>query len=257
MCFKCIYFFCWNNVDLKYTSSVIQQVEVYILKYTWSILEVYLKYDSNILEVCFKYTLEVYFQYIWSTLKVCFTLVRDDLLFATDKNGIQSSYPDDWAHHPGTFSKQHFVDMTHSNASCTHCYLGHRQLYWLTLCMYTPSQSHQPAILHSVECYIHKQNEFVMIQEGHTILVLECKTWKIRFLCWDICLWMHCTVLIVCTEPIAFVWAHFNRYSHSPSFQASVDGIHHFHRNFGVDREFLVEVFYLFLGRFCQNSSNL
>ena len=115
------------------------------MKYSWSVLEVYLKYDSNTLEVCFKYTLEVYFQYIWSTLKVYFTLVRGDLLFATDKNGIQSSYPDDWAHHPGTFSKQHFACMTYSNASCTHCYLGHRQLYWLTLCMYTPSQSHQPA----------------------------------------------------------------------------------------------------------------
>ena len=38
-----MYFFCQNNIDLKYTSSsVIQQVEVY-LKYTWSILEVYSK----------------------------------------------------------------------------------------------------------------------------------------------------------------------------------------------------------------------
>ena len=68
-----------------------------------------------------------------------------------------------------------------------------------------------------------KQNECLMIQQGHTILVLECKTWKIQFLCWDICLWMHCTVLIDCTEPIGFVCAHFNQYSHSPSF----DCIHH------------------------------
>ena len=61
MRFKCIYFFCWNNIDLKcwsnidlkYTSSsVIQLVEVY-LKYTWSICE-----------VCFKYT--------WSTLQIYF-----------------------------------------------------------------------------------------------------------------------------------------------------------------------------------------
>ena len=38
-----MYFFCQNNIDLKYTSSsVIQQVEVY-LKYTWSIVEVYFK----------------------------------------------------------------------------------------------------------------------------------------------------------------------------------------------------------------------
>ena len=38
-----MYFFCRNNIDLKYTSSsVIQQVEVY-LKYTWSVLEVYSK----------------------------------------------------------------------------------------------------------------------------------------------------------------------------------------------------------------------
>ena len=59
-----MYFFCQNNIDLKYTSSsVIHQVEVY-LKYTSSILEVYLKYASSILEVYFKYTLEVYFQYI-------------------------------------------------------------------------------------------------------------------------------------------------------------------------------------------------
>ena len=52
-----MYFFCWNNIDLKYTSSsVIHQVEVYF-KYIWSTFE-----------VCFKYTLEVYFQYIWSIL---------------------------------------------------------------------------------------------------------------------------------------------------------------------------------------------
>ena len=127
--------------------------------------------------------------------------------------------------------------------------LFHRQLSWLGLCMHTPSQSRQPAILQSDECYIHKQNECLMIQEGHTTLVLECKTWKVRFLCWDICLWMHCTVLIHCAEPIAFVWAHFDRYSHSPSFQASVDCIHHLHRNLGLDREFLVEVFYLFLAQ--------
>ena len=39
-----MYFFCRNNIDLKHTSSsVIQQVEVYS-KYTWSILEVYLKF---------------------------------------------------------------------------------------------------------------------------------------------------------------------------------------------------------------------
>ena len=59
-----MYFFCQNNIDLKYTSSsVIYQAEVF-LKYTSSILEVYLKYASSILEVCLKYTLEVYFQYI-------------------------------------------------------------------------------------------------------------------------------------------------------------------------------------------------
>ena len=61
-------------------------------------------------------------------------------------------------------------------------------------------------------------------------------------------LWMHCTVLIDCTEPVAFVCADFDRYSHSPLFQASVDCIHHLHRNFGLDWEFLVEVFYLFFG---------
>ena len=38
-----MYFFCRNNIDLKYTSSsVIQQVKV-DLKYIWSILEVYFK----------------------------------------------------------------------------------------------------------------------------------------------------------------------------------------------------------------------
>ena len=48
-----MYFFCQNNIDLKYTSSFgIQQGEVY-LKYTWSIL---------------KYTLEVYLQYISSII---------------------------------------------------------------------------------------------------------------------------------------------------------------------------------------------
>ena len=42
-----MYFFCQNNIDLKYTSSsVIQQIEVY-LKYSWSILQV----TSSILEV--------------------------------------------------------------------------------------------------------------------------------------------------------------------------------------------------------------
>ena len=124
---------------------------------------------------------------------------------------------------------------------------------WVTdnfLCMYTPSQSRQPAILHCDECYIHKQNECLMIQQGHTILVLECETWKIRFLCWDICLCMHCTVLIDCTETTAFVCAHFNWYSHSPSFQASANCIHHLQRNFGLDQEFLVEImFYLFLAQ--------
>ena len=50
------------------SSSVIQQVEVY--------LKVYLKYASSLLEVYIKYTLEVYFQYIWSIRKVYFTLVR-------------------------------------------------------------------------------------------------------------------------------------------------------------------------------------
>ena len=44
-----MYFFCRNNIDLKYTSSsVIQQVEEH-LKYIWSIVEVYLKYNSNII----------------------------------------------------------------------------------------------------------------------------------------------------------------------------------------------------------------
>ena len=53
-----MYFFCLNNIDLKYTSSsVIHQIEVY-LKYTWSMIHVYLKY------IYFKYSLEVYFQYI-------------------------------------------------------------------------------------------------------------------------------------------------------------------------------------------------
>ena len=42
-----MYFFCQNNIDLKYTSSsVIQQVEVN-LKYAWSILEVYLDMFIN------------------------------------------------------------------------------------------------------------------------------------------------------------------------------------------------------------------
>ena len=172
--------------------------------------------------------------------------MQHNLLFATDNNGNHSPYPDDWAHHPGTFSKQHFPDMTHSEASYTPCYLGHRQLSWLGLCMYTPNcQLCQPAILHSDECYICKQKECLMIQQGHTIFVLECKTWKIWFLCWDICLWKHSTVLIDCTEPIAFVCAHFDWYSHS-LFQASVDCIHHLHRNFGRDQQFLVEVFHLF-----------
>ena len=112
------------------------------------------------------------------------------------------------------------------------CYLAHRQFSWVGLCMYTPSQLHQPAILHFDECYICKQNKCLMIQQGHIILVLECKNWKIRFLCWDICLWMCCTVLIDCTEPIALACVHFNWYSHSPSFQASVDCIHYLHRNF-------------------------
>ena len=129
------------------------------------------------------------------------------------------------------------------------CYLAHRQFSWVGLCMYTPSQLHQPAILHFDECYICKQNECLMIQQGHIILVLECKNWKIWFLCWDICLWMCCTILVDCTEPIAFACVHFNWYSHSPSFQASVDCIHHLHRNFRIDREFLVEVFYLFLAQ--------
>ena len=64
-----MYFFCRNNIDLKYTSSsVIHQVEVY-LKYTSNILEVYLKYASSILQVCFKYALEVYFQIFEAYLK--------------------------------------------------------------------------------------------------------------------------------------------------------------------------------------------
>ena len=61
---------------------------------------------------------------------------------------------------------------------------------------------------------------------------------------------MYCTVLIDCAEPITFVCAHFERYSHSPSLQASVDYIHHLDRNFGLDRELLVEVLYLFLAQF-------
>ena len=129
------------------------------------------------------------------------------------------------------------------------CYLAHRQFSWLGLCMYTPSQLHQPAILHFDECYICKQNKCLMIQQGQIILVLECKNWKIRFLCWDICLWMCCTVLIDCTKPVALACVHFNWYSHSPSFQASVDCIHYLHRNFRIDREFLVEVFYFFLAQ--------
>ena len=166
--------------------------------------------------------------------------MQHNLLFATDNNGIQGPYPDDWVQHPGTFSKQHLPDMTQSDASCTPCYLGHRQLSWLGLCMYTLScQSCQPAILHFDECYICKQKECLMIQQGHTIFILESKTWKIWFLCWDICLWKHSTVLIDCTEPIAFVCTHFDRYSHS-LFQVSVDCIHHLHRNFGRDQQFLV-----------------
>ena len=47
-------FFCQNNIGLKYTSSLIQQVEVY-LKYTSNILW---KYTSSIFEVCI---LNVYF----------------------------------------------------------------------------------------------------------------------------------------------------------------------------------------------------
>ena len=50
------------DLDLKYTSSLIWQVEV-----------------------CFKYMMEVYFQYIWSILKVYSTLVRDVLLFKMRK----------------------------------------------------------------------------------------------------------------------------------------------------------------------------
>ena len=68
---------------------------------------------------------------------------------------------------------------------------------------------------------------------------------------------MHFTVLIYCTEPITFVCAHFDQISHSPSFQASVDCIHHHHRNFGLDREFFVKCFTFFWCRFCQNSNNL
>ena len=52
-----MYFFCRNNVDLKY---------IFFCKSTsWSILEVY-----------FKNTIELYFQYIWSILEVYFTLVQ-------------------------------------------------------------------------------------------------------------------------------------------------------------------------------------
>ena len=51
-----MYFFCLNNINMKYTFSAIQQVEVY-LKYI-------LKYTLSILKVYFKYILEVYFQYI-------------------------------------------------------------------------------------------------------------------------------------------------------------------------------------------------
>ena len=54
-----MYFFYQNNIDLKYTCSVIQQLEVYS-KYSWSILEVYFKYTW----VYFKYALDVYFQYV-------------------------------------------------------------------------------------------------------------------------------------------------------------------------------------------------
>ena len=93
---------------------------------------------------------------------------------------------------------------------------------------------------------LHTQTEWVPADPAKLIF-LECKTWKIRFLCWDICLWLYCPVRIHCTEPIVFVCAHFNRYSHSPSFQASVDCIDHLHRNFGLDWEFLVKVFYHFL----------
>ena len=49
-----MYFFCQNNIDLKYTSSsVIWQVEVY-LKYIWSMLlylNILCKYTSSIFEV--------------------------------------------------------------------------------------------------------------------------------------------------------------------------------------------------------------
>ena len=81
--------------------------------------------------------------------------MQHDLLFATDNNGAQSPFPDDWAHHPRPFSKQHFPDVTHSDASYPPCYLGHRQLSWLGLCKYTPSQSRQLAIRHSDVCYIY------------------------------------------------------------------------------------------------------
>ena len=53
--------FCRSNIDLKYTSSsVIQQIEVYF-KHTWSILEVCLKYTSNII---WKYTSSIFEVYI-------------------------------------------------------------------------------------------------------------------------------------------------------------------------------------------------
>ena len=54
--------------------------------------------------------------------------MQHDMLFPTDNNGIQSQYPDYQAHHLRTFLKQHFLDMSHSNASYILCYMGHIQI---------------------------------------------------------------------------------------------------------------------------------
>ena len=63
-----MYFFCRNNIDLKYTSSsVIQQVEVY-LKHTWSIFEVRFKYTWSMLPMYFGSILPVYLKYNESIL---------------------------------------------------------------------------------------------------------------------------------------------------------------------------------------------
>ena len=82
-----MYFFCWNNIYLKYTfSSVIQQVEVY-LKHTWSILQIYFR---SILQIYFRSIFPVYLKYTY----IYFTLVREMLNWET-RPVISHQYPKD------------------------------------------------------------------------------------------------------------------------------------------------------------------